>query len=82
MQPDFNEGRFIYLFLKKPINPELKVDAYNLSSEPPTRFATITLPRRTCDFHPSELVARADNYFECQKDVVLISSPLACWLGN
>lgn len=24
----------------------------------------------------------ADNYFECQKDVVLISSLLACWLGN
>lgn len=57
------------------------------------QLATITLQRRDArslsprspqptPSHPSEIDARADNYFECQKDVVLISSPLARWLGN
>lgn len=47
---------------------------------PSLQFAT--LPYRTRNIHPSAIVACADNYFECQKDVVLISSLLPCWLGN
>lgn len=77
---------FFFSFLNFPIPPlEVRVFACNLPAEALLCSSLLsfyharTLGRAGS---ASERRPHADNYFECQKDVVLISSLLACWLGN
>ena len=86
-QPNFNETHtFIFSFLNVPLTPlEVRVFACNLPAEALLCASILSLHRARIlgrAGSASERRPHADNYFECQKDVVLISSLLACWLGN